>query len=190
MNDEARTGAGWCERLYDERAASLLLYGRALGLGHLEAEDVLQDTFLALLKLAQPPGNPAHYLVRAFRNRALNYRRNLWRRLAREFESRRWFDPGAATTEAEEAAMRSLPGLPADQREVIVLKIWHDLTFENIGELLGISPNTAAGRFRYGLRKLKACLEGKGYARIESEPLEPARGATALLDAAPTAAEG
>jgi DNA-directed RNA polymerase specialized sigma24 family protein len=47
-----------------------------------------------------------------------------------------------------------------EQREVIVLKIWHEHTFEEIGDLLGISPNTAAGRYRYGLQKLKSCLKG------------------------------
>ena len=52
-----------------------------------------------------------------------------------------------------------------DQREVIVLKIWHDCTFEEIGELLEISPNTAAGRYRYGLQKLKFRLEREAYER-------------------------
>ena len=43
-----------------------------------------------------------------------------------------------------------------EQREVIVLKIWHRCTFEEIGGLLEISPNTAAGRYRYGLQKIKS----------------------------------
>ena len=36
-----------CERLYAAKAAELIIYGRALGLSHGEAEDVLQETFLA-----------------------------------------------------------------------------------------------------------------------------------------------
>jgi RNA polymerase sigma-70 factor (ECF subfamily) len=55
--------------------------------------------------------------------------------------------------------MRCLAGLPPEQREVIVLKFWHGRTFEEIGTLLGISPNTAAGRYRYGIRRLKACMQ-------------------------------
>ena len=51
--------------------------------------------------------------------------------------------------------MDCLAALPVEQREAIVLKIWHRLTFEEIGGLLGISPNTAAGRYRYGLQKIK-----------------------------------
>lgn len=150
--------SSWAERLYDERAAEMVLYGRALGLSHAEAEDLLHDAFRALLELESPPRQPHHYLVRAYRNRARNHRRGLLRRLWREFESARWFEKGSCASSAEETAMKALTSLPPDQREVIVLKIWHEMTFEAIGETLGVSPNTAAGRYRYGLRKLRACV--------------------------------
>ncbi len=159
--------AGWCEALYRDKAAELILYGRALGLSHGEAEDVVQDTFVALMRRAQPPLKPDHYCVRTFRNRALNYRRSLWRRLTREWESRRWFENSPGESPAEREAMHALTRLPQEQREVIVLKIWHEYTFEEIGELLAISPNTAAGRYRYGLLKLRACLKGTEYERTE-----------------------
>jgi hypothetical protein len=45
---------------------------------------------------------------------------------------------------------------------VIVLKIWHQHTFEEIGEILETSPNTVAGRYRYGLQKIRACLTAEG----------------------------
>ena len=157
----------WCEALYQAKASQLILYGRALGLSHGEAEDVLQETFLSLMRRPQPPAIPEHYCVRSFRNRALNYRRGLWRRLAREWESRSWFEPASSEHPGEGEAMRALASLPADQREVIVLKIWHDYTFEEIGDLLEISPNTAAGRYRYGLQKLRQCVKGPNYERDE-----------------------
>jgi len=156
------------QQLYESKAVGLVLYGRALGLSHGEAEDVLQETFLALMQMPGLPAEPEHYCVRAFRNRALNHRRSLWRRLTRELESSRWFERSAGETLYERAAMRCLTRLPADQREVIVLKIWHEYTFEEIGGLLGLSPNTAAGRYRYGLQKLRACLKGENYERLES----------------------
>ena len=53
-----KTEASWCERLYETKAAELLLYGRALGLSHNEAEDVLQETFVALLGRPQAPMQP------------------------------------------------------------------------------------------------------------------------------------
>ena len=170
----------WCQPLYAAKAAELILYGRALGLGHSEAEDVLQETFVALMQLDRPPAKREHYCVRSFRNRALNYHRSLWRRLAREWESRRWFEKNADETAAERAAMQQLAQLPVEQREVIVLKIWHDCTFEEIGGLLDISPNTAAGRYRYGLQKIKFQLEGVAY-----ESTEPAGDHLAFLAATP-----
>ena len=80
--------ANWCERLYEAKASELILYGRALGLSHGEAEDVLQETFVALLQRAGAPALPEHYCVRSFRNRALNYRRSLWRRIAERISRR------------------------------------------------------------------------------------------------------
>ena len=170
----------WCLRLYERKAAELILYGRALGLSHGEAEDVLQETFLALMQKPQVPLKPENYCVRSFRNRALNYRRSLWRRLTRELEAQRWFEKSPAEGPAERAAMRCLAGLPMEQREAIVLKIWHGCTFDEIGELLDISPNTAAGRYRYGLQKIKLQLEGVVYERDELTG-----GTVALLAAAP-----
>ncbi len=170
----------WCERIYKAKAAELILYGRALGLGHSEAEDVLQETFLSLLQTDRTPEEPERYCVRSFRNRAMNYHRSFWRRLTREMESVRWFERSSSESREERAAMRCLRELPVAQREVIVLKIWHDYTFEEIGELLDISPNTAAGRYRYGLEKMRACLKGENYERDE-----PIGDAIAFLDPAP-----
>jgi RNA polymerase sigma-70 factor (ECF subfamily) len=151
-----------CQRLYDARAAQMILYGRALGLSHAEAEDVLQETFLAVMRLETVPEKLEHYCLKAFRNRALNCRRGLLRRVLRELESRSWFEPAPAD-EREDAAVRQLAELPAEQREVIVLKIWQDYTFEEVGALTGVSPNTAAARYRYGLQKLRRSLEQTGY---------------------------
>src|ERR1043166_2327108 len=102
----------WFEALYYAKAAELILYGRALGLSHVEAEDVLQETFVALMQRLQQPEEPDHYCVRTFRNRALNYRRSLWRRLAREWESLRWFERSATESASERKAMRALAELP------------------------------------------------------------------------------
>jgi len=189
VSGQARQGVSWCERLYDDKAAGLLLYGRALGLDHREAQDVLHDTFVALLRLPEAPADPEHYLVRAFRNRALNYRRSLWRRLGRELASLAWFEPPDSEDPAERAAMGCLATLPTEQREVIVLKIWHDLTFERIGELVGASPNTVAGRYRYGIKKIRTCLKGMTYERLESSRLESPGGPASFLEATRTVPE-
>ena len=172
----------WCEAVYDAKAAELILYGRALGLSHGESEDVLHETFITLMKLIGAPAKPEHYCVRCFRNRALNYRRTLWRRLTREWESLRWFEKTPDETPEERAAMECLAELPVEQREVIVLKVWHGCTFEEIAGLLEISPNTAAGRYRYGLQKLRNKLEGVFHERYERNE----RDETAWMASAPS----
>ena len=135
---------------------------------------------MSLLQMEGEPEEPEHYCFRAFRNRAMNYHRTLWRRVARELESIRWFEKSGGETEAEREAMHCLAELPPEQREVIVLKIWNEMTFEAIGRLFEISPNTVAGRYRYGLGKLKLCLQETIYERPESLGK-----AVALFDAPP-----
>lgn len=183
VNLQMPSDPNWQRDLYEAQAAGLVLYGRALGLSHAEAEDVVQEIFVALLQLGSAPEDAPHYCLRAFRNTALNYRRSLWRRLTRELESRRWFEKARGESPQERAAMRCLAGLPAEQREVIVLKIWHGHTFETIGGLLDISPHTAAGRYRYGLEKLRVCLNEIDY---EEQFIG---NAARLLEAAPPVGE-
>lgn len=181
MDLTSDSGFSWCRELYEAHATEWLLYGRALGLGHAEAQDVLQDSFVALLALREKPANPRHYGLRTFRNRALNYRRGLFRRLARELESKRWFESSEEVSPQELAAQKCLEGLPRDQREVIVLKIWHQMTYDEIGQLLEISSNTAAGRYRYGLEKLRTCL---GETNYEPGPHVPFGNPAEILEAA------
>ena len=63
-------------------------------------------------------------------------------------------EPALSPKEAEVA----LAGLPVEQREVVVLKIYEGFTFAQIGELTEVSPNTAASRYRYALAKLEEKL--------------------------------
>lgn len=161
----------WLEPLYESQSAGLILYGRALGLSHSESEDLLQETFLRLMKLPKRPDTPEFYCLRAFRNRAINYRRGFWRRIARELESQRWFERSPDETPRERAAMQALTKLPAEQREVIVLKFWSRYTFDQIGKLLSLSPNTVAGRYRYGLNKLRNTLRHESETECPGESL-------------------
>jgi RNA polymerase sigma-70 factor (ECF subfamily) len=61
--------------------------------------------------------------------------------------------------EAQSALAAAVNCLPHDQREVLVLKIWNELTFSEIAGALGISQNTAASRYRYALANLKKSLQ-------------------------------
>ena len=125
-------------------SGKLLLYGRSLGLGYAEAEDVLHETFVSLLKINAAPLQPEFYVLRAYRHKSLSFKRMLLRRFRREEKADQWFERDAEEDEGELLAQRELETLPVAQREVIVLKIWQGCTFDEIGRLLAISPNTAA----------------------------------------------
>src|SRR5882724_11773549 len=60
--------------------------------------------------------------------------------------------------ESQRALVAALDLLPNEQREVLVMKIWNDLTFAEIASALEISQNTAASRYRYALATLKKNL--------------------------------
>jgi RNA polymerase sigma-70 factor (ECF subfamily) len=57
--------------------------------------------------------------------------------------------------DSQRALVAAIDLLPAEQREVLTLKIWSELTFAEIASALGISQNTAASRYRYALAALK-----------------------------------
>ena len=71
------------------------------------------------------------------------------------------FDPvlTAIATDANRQVVRALAMLPPPQRHVVELKFFQSCTFDEIGERLGISPNTAKTRLYSALRKLRACKE-------------------------------
>ena len=52
----------------------------------------------------------------------------------------------------------ALGQLPPEQREVVVLKLWNELTFDEISRICGIPLNTAASRYRYAIDKLRTVL--------------------------------
>jgi len=57
-----------------------------------------------------------------------------------------------------EVVERALSSLPEEQREVVILHVFEGLTFTETGELLRISADTAASRFRYAREKLREIL--------------------------------
>jgi RNA polymerase sigma-70 factor (ECF subfamily) len=70
-------------------------------------------------------------------------------------DARIWSDPPPhGQDEIHQLVRLALRKLPPTQAEVVVLKIWEEMTFAEVGEILGQSPNTAASRYRYALQKL------------------------------------
>jgi RNA polymerase sigma-70 factor (ECF subfamily) len=141
--------------LYERHGRALLAYACALLRDPSAAEDVLHQVFLNVLRgRAAMDGEPARYLFRAVRNTALNHIRGQ----SREVElagAGIWLESPDGSQETAVALQSALRMLPDEQREAVVLKIWGQLTFEEAAAVVGVSPNTVASRYRYGLEKLR-----------------------------------
>jgi RNA polymerase sigma-70 factor (ECF subfamily) len=147
-------------QLYEEHGRAMLAYASALLRDPSAAEDVLHQVFLKLLGgRAAVNGEPRAYLFRAVRNGALNHIRGQSREV--EFDAAvLWLESPGASRETVVALQSALQALPQEQREVVVLHLWGQLTFEETAAIVGISPNTAASRYRYALAKLKEIWNG------------------------------
>jgi RNA polymerase sigma-70 factor (ECF subfamily) len=140
----------------------LVLFARQWVRSGADAEDIVQEAFVRFWRQNRDVANRG-LLYATVRSVALDLIRRDSRRARREAEaysdSEQWVDPQfAADDESQRLLATALNRLPHEQREVLVMKIWNDLTFAEIGEGLGISQNTAASRYRYALAALKKDL--------------------------------
>ncbi len=159
--EEAHAPGSW-STWFEVHGPRLLLCARQWTRSLADAEDVLQEAFVRYWRHQRGlPGDPKALLVTSIRRAALDLARRDSRRAVREErfgldEAAPFFEPAPgkdADRQREiEAALRRLP---PEQREVLVLKIWHELTFEQIADSLGIPLNTAASRYRYALTALR-----------------------------------
>lgn len=155
------------ERLYAEHAQALFGFTLNLTRSDADTRDVLQEVFR---KLAGKPcllegiRDERAFLLRLAHNAVIDLvRRRDTRERKHEAageESPHLFAPSKDPDEAayRAAVERALAELPAEQRAVVHLKLWEDLTFEAIAGLLGIPLNTAASRYRYGIDKMRERL--------------------------------
>ncbi len=151
------TWAQWLEG----RGAQLLLFARTQTRNDADAEDVVQETLAELFRKSPVAPPPLPVVYATVRRRAIDLGRSTNRRLAREEAATEgqsttcWFDDSLEQRERAQLLDAALRRLPANQREVVTLKLWGDLTFAQIAETLDIPINTAASRYRYGLAFLR-----------------------------------
>jgi RNA polymerase sigma-70 factor, ECF subfamily len=154
----------------------MLLFARQQTRSPQDAEDVLQDAIVKLVEKIRNDefvGGPdawQPYLYTTIRRLAIDLSRRDDRRRRREDtvgieagETQQevfhpWFESESSDDEVRLQLEDKLKELPEKFSEVIVMKIWGERTFAEIGEILGISQNTAASRYRYGLEALKKSL--------------------------------
>lgn len=158
---------------YDALSPKLLLYARQWTQCQADAEDAVQCAFVRFWR-AQPSAGPEHYplLYAAVRSAALDLRRTTERRSAREAcyhddeTSPTWFEPALEKQEDAAQLESALRKLPAEQREVVVLRVWGELTFAQIAANMECSINTTSARYRYGLEALRKHLQPISHERV------------------------
>jgi len=159
------------ERIYDEHAACAFALFRRFAQGESDARDLLQDW---LIKISQSIDslsdikNERSFLLRIAYRQAVDW--------SRKSDTRKKYDHLAGLENAvhvsefvpeidpdremlRRSLEKSLATLPHDQQLAVQLKLWDELTFSEIGVLLGISANTVASRYRYGIEKLQNVLQ-------------------------------
>lgn len=175
VSEKAPATSAWREWL-EENGPKLLLFARQQTRSQEDAKDVFQDALVKLVEKVRTGefigGKEAWmpYLYTAIRRLAIDLSRRDDRRKRREdnvsgdaealqfdlFQP--WFESETSEDETRLQLELGLKELPEKFSEVIIMKIWGERTFAEIGETLAISQNTAASRYRYGLEALKRNL--------------------------------
>lgn len=155
---------GNLDQAMDRHAAALVLFARQFTRSHADAEDIVQEAFVRFWRSGRRANDPLAYLYACVRNYALDERRSQTRRSRREQAAAAnesclpLFLQDCERKELSIAVQGALDGLPREQAEVLVMKIWGQLTFAQIAEALAISPNAAASRYRYAAESLRQAL--------------------------------
>jgi RNA polymerase sigma-70 factor, ECF subfamily len=146
--------------LYDQYGPRLYRYALLLLADVDAAEDVMQDAFYQLARAIrrQPDVATVAYLTTIVRNECYTRLRKRRRERSAPLPL---LELVSADASAEERLLieQALRVLPPAQREVVFLKVYEGLTFQEIGERCAISLNTAASRYRYALDALRRVLD-------------------------------
>jgi RNA polymerase sigma-70 factor (ECF subfamily) len=132
-----------------------------------EVRDVVQDAFLRLWRARDrvdwTRAEPLVYRIALNLARNRRRRRKLWRwvGLDRTPDLSTAGGPQVSLEEAEEdlRVRRAIDALPEGQRQVLVLCTFAEMSYDQIGELLGISAGTVASRRNTAIAKVKQLVE-------------------------------
>jgi RNA polymerase sigma-70 factor (ECF subfamily) len=158
-------------RIYEKYRDDLLRLAVSLLKDKSAAEDVLQEVFVRLIagrRSFELTGSLRAYLATCVANRARNINRDNRRGVrldsaepaAMPCESRRP-DRWAVCSEEFDKLRAAMLDLPYEQREVLALRVYGQLTFREIAALREVSIKTAQSRYTYALDKLRLVLDGE-----------------------------
>jgi RNA polymerase sigma factor (sigma-70 family) len=139
------------------------------------AEDLFQETFIKIIKNLKKgkyneEGKFLPWALRIARNMAIDYFRKMKRmptitdsggddvfRKIKIVEENR--EQEIIRVEDESRVRRMIELLPEEQRQVLILRHYGDLSFKEIAEMTNVSINTALGRMRYALNNMRKMME-------------------------------
>lgn len=172
INTDALQGSGdileiWLDTVYQQYSRSLYRYALTLTSSVEDAQDAVQEVFTRVSRARKrfmDVENVSAYLYSSTRNAAFTILRSKKRRDALHeaicVDLAVICAPNSKQMSATIISIRSaFAELTMEQREVLVLKILDQMTFKEIAETVGSSLNTVAGRYRYGIEKLRMFLE-------------------------------
>jgi len=138
--------------LFDRHAAALTLYARQWTT---TPDDCVQEAFIELARQAASPDNPAAWLYRVVRNRSLNAARSARRRSAHEHTAAGEHRFSGAASAARIELVDLLARLDDTSREIVVLRAWGGLSWQEIAELAGGSKSSAQRTYVQALEQLR-----------------------------------
>ena len=160
---------------FDACADGLYRYALFLMADPAGAEDAVQQAFVKMAR-GGPPWSDIRaaeaYLRVAVRNECYRTLRRDRSRRQTETQAAALLEPAVEPAPAEDerqALEKALKALPAGQREVLHLKVYEQMTFQQIGARLEIPLNTAASRYRYALERLRQILDPTGRRRTHDD---------------------
>lgn len=139
------------------------------------SNDIFQDTFIKVIRTLKSKsyneeGKFLPWVMRIAHNLIIDhYRKNKKMPMFRETEEFSIFSimsddsptiENKIIREQVEIDLKKLiEELPADQKEVLVMRMYQDMSFKEISEITGVSINTALGRMRYALMNIRKVID-------------------------------
>jgi RNA polymerase sigma-70 factor (ECF subfamily) len=139
------------------------------------AEDIFQDTFIKVirtLKLGKynEEGKFLPWVMRIAHNLIIDHFRknNRMPKFSNAGDFNIFSVLSDSSLDAEKSIIKSqvekdirrvIEELPEDQKEVLVMRMYNDMSFKEISEKTGVSINTALGRMRYALINMRKIID-------------------------------
>ena len=147
-------------QLFESKHKQLYVAALSVTRNRASAEDAVLDAMLAVSELNEEPDNLLAYLYRTVRNKALHTAKQS-KRFSADSETLDFIDNKSQSAEEQifvTQILEQLEKLESNQQQVLIMKLFGDLTFDEIAEITANSPNTVASWYRRGLQKLKETI--------------------------------